>query len=318
MFTISRYRFELVATEHISMGESGGARIRGAVLRGLSYFCPHFLKKNLFDEDHWKNCPVCKLVGAHPNQQFGDTASRPIVIQYAGQPNILPGQIWTFDMTLIGQQKKALPYLIASVNEFSQGIGAPNNKTRQRGRSELLRVFEIHVNPKTEIYSSTKGLICPNREVQNLPLSRNLWGMDKNGNATRSVKIEFLTPASLVRNGRLMDRFQFDVFCHRLLDRIAAFNKIYGDGEFIPIKELLRTARQVKVVSTQTEMVDRYSFNTYERRKTPLNGLMGTVELIAPKRAWEKLSPYLLLGQYIGVGKKVTKGNGLYRVVVME
>lgn len=320
MFPITHIRFELRAETDIQLRQNGGAKIRGAIYNRLAQFCP-FCFSNQYLPEHWHYCPVCRVIGQHPNGRFGGTAPKAISIQYTGDTTIHAGETWHFDVFLAGNQDKFIPYLIEAVRQFASGVGGIDPRTGKRGCAELLAAKSIYTNYTDDVivYSknSEKIKIPPKIALANISeiaIISNSNILEWN-NCTK-MRLIFLSPVQIVENETIWRHFNnFRTFFHRLLDRIADLNRLYGNGEVIPTKSLLHLANRVKVVEDNCRwLAAPASCNVRDKRLSPTSGLSGDVVIEAKASVVRQLYPYLYIGQMTGVGKTVSKGNGIFRI----
>lgn len=131
--------------------------------------------------------------------------------------------------------------------------------------------------------------------------------------------IELLTPLKIKEGaGGLSYRsLSFEHFFRLLLKRLINLNNLYCSGrdfdkELIePEKQaLLRRAREIET-RTYTEWRDFERFSSRQRKLLKIGGQLGIIRCngnIGP------LSPYLKLGEIVGVGQHTTSGFGRYRM----
>jgi CRISPR-associated endoribonuclease Cas6 len=133
--------------------------------------------------------------------------------------------------------------------------------------------------------------------------------------ASRAI-VAFKTPADLKRKGQRIDRLDGPTFFRRLIRCIGTLVESYctipPDAEPCDFHALGALADQVTVTEQDIEMQvwERYS-NRLEG-KHPLSWLVGHALLSdIPEPLW----PYLILGQWVHVGKSASFGQGRYEVL---
>jgi hypothetical protein len=127
------------------------------------------------------------------------------------------------------------------------------------------------------------------------------------------LAIRFLTPTRLVDKGRLVHQPDFRVLMQRLLERLSALAREFGDTPLaLDFGGLIRQAAAVQLVADDTRWVELESYSTRLGRSTPLGGFIGEATFtgdLAP------FLPWLLWGQFTHVGKDAVKGNGWYAII---
>jgi CRISPR/Cas system endoribonuclease Cas6 (RAMP superfamily) len=131
----------------------------------------------------------------------------------------------------------------------------------------------------------------------------------------KRVRLRFLTPTEIKVAGEIVNEPGFAAFFARLRDRIGNLRTLYGDGP-LPVDFRAQNARaaSVRLASCQLEQ-ERYDrFSTRTRQQHPLGGFTGVAEYEGETLG--EFLPYLVAGQYTGVGRQTVWGKGAYRVEV--
>jgi CRISPR-associated endoribonuclease Cas6 len=134
--------------------------------------------------------------------------------------------------------------------------------------------------------------------------------------ATSRAIITLVTPADLKQKGLRLDRLDGPVFFRRLIRRIGTLVETYcsppPEAGTCDYHALASLSDQVVV---QDQQVSIQSWERYSDRlgaRHPLSGLVGQAVLAnIPESLW----PYLMLGQWVHLGKGASFGQGRYIVM---
>jgi len=283
MFTVWPFRFHLLASEPVFFppGKAGN------VLRGS--FGTIF--RNTVCEPNCPGAATCRIDCPY-SQVFEPRAGltgpsglrdwpRPFVFRAAhlDGTTIAPGGPFHFDLNLFAPPDNLLPHFEAAFRKTAEaGLGA------SRGRAELGHVEAF--NPIEFAFQTAE------------PLER--------------ATLHFLSPTELKSGGEITDALDFGTLLRRLRDRISTLRACYQGAPLdLDFAQLGRTAEQVQTVRSNLRHLkfERRSSRTTQHH--PIGGLVGEVEfagVIAP------FLPYLMAGQWTGVGRHTTWGQGAYQV----
>ncbi len=142
------------------------------------------------------------------------------------------------------------------------------------------------------------------RELPALPLVT--WGdlVREAGEAPQVVTIEMVTPLRLMPAGRPAAEFDSSLFLRQVIRRCSALADCYGEELLaLDFRGLAEQSRQVPLLEQDLH---------WQGGGTPFAGLAGTVTLAGDLRAFW---PWLVLGQWVNVGKGAAFGMGRYRLV---
>lgn len=130
----------------------------------------------------------------------------------------------------------------------------------------------------------------------------------------RRVSIEFLSPTELKTAERVADRPEFPVLFSRVRDRVASLRSLYGPGP-LAIDFRAMGDRAVQVVMTRCEIraVERIRRSTRTGQTHSIGGFIGEAMY---EGDLAEFVPYLLAGEWTGVGRQTTWGKGAYKVRV--
>ena len=119
-----------------------------------------------------------------------------------------------------------------------------------------------------------------------------------------SAVLSLETPLKIMQEGRAQRTFQFSPFFRTLMRRVSSLASAYGEGEMeVDFPWLARTCGEVGVSSSTIRWTDW--------RNGSIGGLTGEA-LISGNL--EEFVPFLLLGEYLNVGKGASFGLGRFSV----
>lgn len=211
------------------------------------------------------------------------------------------GDVLDFGLVLIGKAIEFLPYFIIVFQALaSEGLGADKGKC-------VLK--EIVSWDGRQVYTFGKNTVEKVGVIS---------GKDLNANSPQHnlVKMNFLTPVRLQRDGRIVDcdlSFQ-DIF-RALLRRIsllAYFHcKIDIENEGLNFKALIEKSKEIKTREDNTHWFHWKRYSTRQKRPMPMGGLVGDVIFEGDLSLFW---PFLVLGEYFHVGKNTSFGFGKYKL----
>lgn len=310
--TLTHLRFDAIARTPIKLGrEQAGERLRDALAQVmLRTVCPEAQRARTPSAEHVAACPVCWLLAA--NLDPGEVRrAYSLVPPLPAQDVIVPGQRFSFVLTLYGQGWQYLPYFVLAVPEMGQvGVGPG------RGQFDLQAIWAL--NP---LIGQAETVLAPGDRVVRIPQSRLDWDAVTQAAAallpglseSKGLRVRFWTPTRLIDAEALVKSPDFGVFFRRLLQRIDQLGQQHAGVERRTVEEVeyLHTLSDgVRLVETDTHWVELWGPSNRTGRSTPMGGFTGWAVYRA--RDWEPLLPWLLLGQAAQVGKLTVKGNGVY------
>ncbi len=235
---------------------------------------------------------------------------RPYVLEAPpGDPKgFQPGRTFSILFTLIGE---SLQYLLRffAVFETMGKLGFGKGRERGQGCCSLDAVHNLDNEGPIPIYPPKKGRPWPP-----VPVLR-IWPdfvQETNGPIDR-LTVQFLTPARIQHQGKLVDAVPFSILVTRLLKRIEDLDREYCGGALnIPVAALIRLAEtEVEMVEERLAWQDWERYSAHQDTRMKLGGVVGEA---AYQGNLTPFVPYLLLGEYLHVGKQATFGNGVIRV----
>ncbi len=306
-------RFECRAQTEIVLPPFKGSTMRGALFSALRRdFCQASNSVHCSDCPMRQACPVCALLATKDEESVrGVEVARPCTIEppLESRTLFMPGDTFTFGLTLFGETSALLPYVVIGARRMGEiGIG---NRYRAKGSFAVQKVSAadpltgevqlLHVegdklvrNPAIPV---THDLVLSHA----LPLG-----------SPSSVSLELLTPTRLVLDGSLVKQLTFTSFLRRLLRRLTDLTRTAtGSHPGFDHESLLSAAEAVPVVEDRMRWVDVASHSSRTGRATPIGGLIGQITFEGDLKPFV---PWLLWGAITHIGKDATKGGGWYRL----
>jgi hypothetical protein len=302
--SIHRCRLDLTARERIAVPPT---RLPN-VLRGA------------FDVSFRLDCRVCPVFGECPYPPLfrpspppdtdrlsrAQDIPRPFLFEppVDGPEEIAAGSTMSVGLTVVGAAQRFFPYLVVAVRAVAdRGLGPT------RGRLRLDRVTALTAAGEETVFVDGAPTIAAAVDGTRLP------DLLRPGDAAaRRVRVSFLTPTTLKRNGQLVRDPSFADLACRLRDRVSSLAAFFGDGPVeMDFAGVAGAAAGVRTVSCTTawDRRSRRSSRTGQVHET--SGFVGEAVYEGDVGGW---MPLLRLGEVVHVGKYAVWGNGRLGVEV--
>jgi len=311
-FRFNHYRFHFSPLENLRMPKyNKGNTIRGGfgtILRRIA--CVH---QNIECDncDLRFSCPYTRIFNPFippeaERLRKNLNIQRPFVVKppLETKTSYGPYEPLIFEIILVGDAQEYIPYIIVTFKELAEhGFGL------NRAQCRLSQIEAVKIDgTTTSIYESKNNTVISS---QSSITWTDVTAAYKDIQKSRELCITFLTPTTLKANGRLSFVPQFHVLLKRLRDRLNALSYFYcGETIDIDFKALGEQAEKIKETFIRSTWEER-SRSTRRRTKHDLSGFVGTVTY---RGNFKPFMPFLLLGQYVHVGKGTVFGNGWYKV----
>jgi CRISPR-associated endoribonuclease Cas6 len=214
-----------------------------------------------------------------------------------------------FQLTLIGKAIDFLPYFIYTFDELGKmGIG------KGKGRYQLEEVEAIHVIERTKV-TDEEGMLIYSGKDKTLKNNFKVLGVDDLKSFHSSpftLHLRFLTATRLKFDGKLSPTLQFHILFRNLLRRISLLSYFHcGEELDLDFKGLIEGSREVKVQQENLSWFDWERYSNRQETKMKMGGFIGSITF---EGDLEKFMSFLLLGEYIHVGKGTSFGLGKYEI----
>jgi CRISPR-associated endoribonuclease Cas6 len=311
-FRFARFHFFLRALENIGLPAYKGSTLRGG-------FGHAFKKVVCINRE--KTCESCLLKEKCAYSYIFETPPPPNTSKmrkypYAPHPFVITppleekreyrqGETLCFELTLIGKSIDFLPYFIYTFDELGQiGIG----KGKGRYKLEELRT-SMNRNGGEMIYSSADKILRQN--VQSVGLNEILPHFSR-ASSSDFLTINFITPTRLKFDGRLSEALEFHILFRNMLRRISLLSYFHCEEELdLDYRGLIEESLNVRVKKSNLHWFDWERYSNRQETRMMMGGFTGQVTF---EGETEPFLPFLLLGEYIHVGKGTSFGLGKYQI----
>ena len=266
--------------------------------------------------------PPTPTVGPKPGPQAPRTFDpHPFVIEPPAETKEIyrPGEAFRFNLVLIGKAIDYFPYFVLTFEELGrQGVG------RGRGRYQLESVSDgrpegdqaSHISDQLIYDGITRrlGNYDDKRPLQN-GRAAEIAGLSPTCPPERSrLTVRFLTPTRIQYQNRLTSDVTFEILLRALLRRLSLLSEVHcGEVLDLDYRKLIGNAReQVRTESAHLRWHDWERYSARQDTRLKMGGFVG--EITFAGRLAEFL-PFLVLGQYLHVGKGTAFGLGKYEIV---
>ena len=330
-FRLASFVFVLELIDTLRLPEYKGATFRGGF--GYSF-------KKVVCALRTKECPECLLREKCIYSYVFETpppADTRMMRKYPSAPHPFvllppleddrvyePGERLEFRLTLIGKAVDYLPYFIYSFEELGKmGLGAG------RGKFSLEEVRAAKTDPREEICEEGSEKREQGEVKRRKVEGERIYSIkDKILRRTESptppfafptsplsspLSLLFLTPTRLKFQGELTSDLNFHVLFRNLLRRISLLSYFHcGEELKVDFRGLIQEAEKVQTKESRLHWQDWERYSTRQEEKMKLGGFLGRITYSG---SFEPFSPYILLGEWIHVGKGSSFGLGKYEIL---
>ncbi len=237
------------------------------------------------------------------------TIPHPFVIKNTpSEKKLCKGQIFDFEMVLIGKGNEYLPYIMQSLIRAGM-LGIHREKSKftlqtvscqlpgadqtwqtlwQKGQSQITKVQRM------------KTLIpCPPVQEQ--------------------VTIHFKTPFRFIQQGKPLrpSKLAFHHLYRSLSRRIAMLAYFHNNIDLeLNYKANIKKAEAVKIISGELHWTEWERYSARQKTVMKMGGITG--EIVIDLLSYKDLWPMLWLGQYTHAGKATSMGLGEFKLELIE
>lgn len=310
---LSKYTFKLRLSKRLILPKFRGALFRGGFGKALlNAVCP----EKACDQN---DCPqrlrcVYSYIFETPVPDDADVlrlnthVTHPFIIEPPhGQKSVYEsGDALELNLILIGKAIDYVPYCVFAFERLGvMGIG------RERVQYEIENVVATDNGVETVIFSSKEKRFSGKGSVLSFDGVMNGRGEDgQRWLRTGSVEIQCTTPARFEHDGELVvEGLEFHILLRSILRRLSTLLYFHCGRLALPIdyKQLIEDARGITRGENTLIWEDYERYSARREKRMKLGGLMGSIWY---QGNLEPFVPFLLLAEYIHVGKSVSFGFG--------
>lgn len=216
-----------------------------------------------------------------------------------------PGEIFSFNLILIGRAIEYLPYFIFTFSRLGDvGLG------REKARYKLIRVESSNNFQKKEIIYDGEHQTLKNVNIQ-IDISSIFSSLVVRN---QPILIKFITPMRIKYQGSYTSYPHFHILLRSLLRRLSSLLYFHCGKELnINYKEVIRESEEIKVSDVSVEWVDWERYSNRQEQRMKLGGFIGSALY---KGDIGKFLPFLKIGEYTHLGKAAVFGLGKYELYI--
>lgn len=309
-FIFSVFRVTLRAREDLHLPGYKGSAIRGSFGHTFRKVVCLFGKRDCSGCDISRQCIYAYLFEtiADKNDPFlrnRDKAAHPYIIRPSldEKERYETGEDMVFDLILVGRAVDYLPYFAyAFILMGEQGLG------RGRGKFTLQAIDTLGLNGgRLAVYRSGDDRL--KRETLSITGDEILKSRPV---VPEACTLQFLTRLDLKEKGRYPEP-DFSLLFRSLLRRIATLGHLHCGLDFrsLDFGGLSHAAEKIGTVTSKLRREEAVRYSNRQRRRMPFGGLLGEITFAGDLSPFW---PFMLLGEWMHVGKKTSFGLGRYFV----
>ncbi len=316
-FKIARFEFKIVVQNNLYLPEYKGSTLRGGfghVLKRIVCItkdkeCKNCLLKEKCAYSYIFETPPPKATTRLRKYPF---APHPFAIEppLEKKEEYKKGEELSFNLILIGKAIDYLPYFVFvfdKLGEFGLGKG--------KGKYWLKEVRCLKGNSDNGhlIYTGEDKLF---RDSHTLISGEDVLEECKKYYDKRKITLNFITPARLKFEERLIKDLKFHILIRNLLRRTSLLSYFHCGKEFkVDFKDLIEKAKRVKIEDSSLSWYDWQRYSSRQNTRMLFGGFMGRITFSFDGISPEHFLPLVLLGSYIHVGKGTSFGLGKYEIM---
>ncbi len=312
---ITTIEFNIVALENINLPEHPGSTFRGAFGQALRELSCNFANMKCEKCNLNSKCPYSLFFNPFLTEKDKLKTSgrfhnklRPFIIEPAisGKTEYLQGENIKFTINVFGEMKQFIPYIIESWRNLQgKGIGA------NRGKFLLGNIWIINdiLGKSIKIYDYKDELVV------NKELSISVDDINKQVNLYKEDKVTFIfkSPTLLKYKGQYIKKsLEFNILMRNLFRRLSTLAAFYGEEMDIYFKDYLDKATEIVIVNENLEWKQWFRYSNKQQQKIDMQGFTG---MITYQGDIKQFLPYLIIAQYIHIGKNTVFGQGNFQVL---
>jgi hypothetical protein len=317
----AKYRFIIRTRERLILPEYKGSTFRGGFGYAFKRVVCLLGKEECLNGCHLKDRCMYHAI-------FETPTIHPFIIEppLEEQESYGSDDLLSFNLILIGRAIDYFPYFLFTFEELGRlGIG------KGRGQYWLEEGISIGQDAEAKVYSQKdRRIMNSGFRISGEKFTRySTLGVEK-------VEVEFITPTRLKYKGKLTSDLDFYILFRAILMRLTSLMDSYcGGGEILlpsgyktdagsllryfyspkeldpdsrkAIHEAIKESKNVPTERSDLSWMDWERYSTRQGERMKLGGVVGKISFTG---SLAKFLPYLLLAEYIHIGKETTFGLG--------
>lgn len=311
--TLSKYTFRLRPVGILSLPGFRMAPFRGGFGKALlEAVCPERVCRQdaclhrfqcaysyIFEMPVPKDAEVLRL---------NSNAAQPFIMEFSPNTKDVYGNNETLDLnlTLIGKAIDYLPYCVFAFERLGvMGIG------KDREKYIIENVVSVEKEIETVIFSGKeKRFSGEGIRHSFLSIMNSRDGDRRKWQESQTVEIQFITPGRFEHSGKIITgKLEFHILLRSLLRRLSTLLYFHCGGLRLPVdfKQLIGDAKEIRIAESNLNWEEYERYSTRKEKRMKIGGLKGMIRYKGEMKAF---IPFLLLSEYIHVGKSVSFGLG--------
>ncbi len=313
MFNLIKLRFYFQPEKGTQIAGYVGNYIKSKVNFYLKdVICTHRDANTCEECPEYKKCGYTYLLNTPPppNKKEYKTLTRiprPFIMEFPADEHLIlsPEHPLIFNLILMGDSMNYLKEFIMTFQRIGkEGLGFPITPfiiTR-------VEILSFRDEKSKKIYDFNK----PDLDIK-IPQSYIIKFPFKNmPEVNNYVKVNFVTPLRIKHQNNFLRRPLFFPFIKALLRRIHILSHFIGNDSIkIDLEDLLNKARFINLSYFHLKYKNLKRYKIIKGKEVGFGGLVGEVEYEGDIKPF---APYLLLGEYIHIGKSTLFGLGKFTV----
>ena len=308
MLPLYRYRFSCRVERPLQTSQFAGSMLRGLFGHTLRRLCCVTGQQKCSKCLLYRHCNYAAIFETPPPEQHRLQSFNRIPAPFVIEPpdwgdascDYRRGDRFDFSMVLIGKAQKQLPLIITTWQQaLREGVG------RSKGGMELEAVY----------YQPAQGdeSLIYNTALQQ-PISEHPYQPPEVDLSPTSVRLLLQTPLRIQKQGKALKSLPTAAdLLTPLIRRFYLLEEFFGHDFATPDFSDLKQQALELGLKAELQWQDLFRYSNRQKAKTPLGGLLGTIELSGD------LAPFLdliHLGQWFHLGNKASFGLGRYSLVL--
>jgi hypothetical protein len=213
------------------------------------------------------------------------------------------GELIKVGLTIFGNMINFFPFFIFNFIKMGElGIGV------NRSKFSLISVMNLDQDGSEFVVYGTSGSLVKN-EFCKISMDNSASGHQE----AHAVELEFLTPARMQREGRVIAdkrKVTFDLLVSLLERRLYALSHLFCDKDLYAYPRFI-TADKASITENNLYFYDWERYSSRQGRKVEMSGFKGKIKI---EGELSEFMPLLKIGERINIGKNTLFGLGQYKM----